>query len=171
MKKEKLYFAAFKGKSFISRAIRKLTRGEYSHIAFYDKEYNRLIEQWPHNGNMLQAWMDYSDFSKHSPETEYEVWSLKMSITDSQYCKNYYRTEAEKKTAYDFSGIAAFLFKGNDSKDKTFCSEASIIPIARILGWDRLKPEIVDPSYFINLIQAAGGQLEGSFVTQSKKED
>lgn len=158
MKTRKLEFAAFKGVSLLSNMIRMHTRGDYSHIGIVDGD--RLIEQWPHGASIWDSWMDYSDWDNHTKGTPYEIWSLELPVTDYEYCMNYYQVEAERKTPYDFRGILGFITKGNDNPDKTFCSEAAIIPLVKIMGWDRTDPATVDPSRFVSILQAAGGALE-----------
>ena len=162
---KKLKYAAFKGRSIFSDAINFYTRGEYSHIAINDWANDRLIEQWPHDGGFIRSWMDYSSFDKHEPGTEYEIWTLEVPNFVYDYCMTYYYDEADKKTAYDWKGIWNFVFKGDDDKHKTFCSEAAVIPLCKSLNWNKIDPASVHPSFFVYLLQAAGGYPEHSGIT------
>ena len=155
-----LMFVAFKGKSVISKTIRWFTRSmDYSHIAVMLPD-GKLVEAWNHAGGFKQ-WVDYSAIEIHTPKTHYEVWSLEVPEGVHDFCLNYYNHHAQAKTPYDYKGIIGFISKGkkHENKNKLFCSELAISPVAHGLGWDRITPAHIDPETFIDIIQAAGGRL------------
>ena len=154
-------YVQFQGVSRMSNIIKKWTRDKDSHSAVVDREVDNdkiLIEQWPHDGG-IKSWMDYNNFSGHTPGTPYEIWSFKVSREDYAWIMNYYRESAKKHKPYDWSGIMAFGLKGSDDPYKTFCSEEMITPLSIRMGWDRIKPEVVHPGYFRNILQSAGAKL------------
>jgi len=150
-------FYAFKGKSFISRLIKFWTRGPYSHIAV--EVDGQLIEAWKFKDGL--HW-DYSSLSNHTPGTPYEVWVYDgLTPEQERYCKQFWTFLADIKAGYDFKGILGFVFKKvKDEQSKFFCSEGAIWPITKVKNWDRVRPYRVDPTRFVEIIQAAGAKLE-----------
>jgi len=156
-----LEYVQFQGISPVSKIIQRITRDIDSHSAVIDRERmgtKQLIEQWPHAGG-IKAWMDYNDYSGHEVGTPYEIWSLEVKPSIYYYCMEHYRKAAEMKQEYDWAGIIGFITGGSGSPDKTYCSEIMITPLAYVNGWDRIKPEVVHPGYFRNLIQAHGAKV------------
>lgn len=161
-----LQYVQFQGKSWISRIIQRWTRDPDSHSAVLDpaRPDKPMIKQWPHSGN-IKSWMDYSNFSNHTPGTPYQIWELAVSRKVYDEVMRFYRQSARAKREYDWSGIMAFLLKSRYSKNKTFCSEEMVTPLAQRLGWDRINPAVVHPGYFRNLLQAAGAVMVRQGVT------
>ena len=155
-----LKFEVFRGKSWVSKAIRYFTRSRYySHTAVMLPD-NRLIEAWNHNGGMKQ-WTDYSAIEKHTPGTKYEIWKLPVTQEVYDHCMSFYIHHAEVKTPYDYAGIIGFVLKKTvrQNKKKLFCSELSMGPLCNSMGWDKIEPSHISPENFIDIIQAAGGSV------------
>jgi len=155
-----LEYVQFQGIGFVSRIIQKFTRDNDSHSAVMDRERmsdKQLIEQWPHDGG-VKSWMDYSDYSGHTPGTPYSIWSLVVSPECYDFVMNFYRESAAKRKEYDWGGILNFGLKGSDNPDKTFCSEEMVTPLCAFMGWDQINPAVVSPGIFRMLLQAAGAQ-------------
>lgn len=179
----KLRWAAFKGKSLISKAIRFYTRStDYSHIAVVNspldttqlldvvtlnKKHQFLIEAWNHSGNPFKQWIDFSGFDAHSTRTEYEIWELEVNDEIYTACMRAWREMAKEKVKYDWASIIGFVLKTKKdvNSGKMMCSEMSITPIAYWKNWLKIRPHKVHPDYFICLIQAAGGQMVKVGVT------
>lgn len=151
-------FVAFKGKSFVSKAIRFVTRSKnYSHIAYLDLD-STLIECWPTKTNPFQHWTK-SSFENHKPGTKFEVWEFELSGLNQQLINRSFLELVSSKTKYNWLGCLAFVFKflAAERSDRLFCSEGCIRPIVKFLHWDRVVPSHVSPQNFIELIQAMGG--------------
>jgi hypothetical protein len=165
--------AQFFGISPVSKVIQRQT-GPYSHTAiFVDQDGKDLIqqltgkdpagidllEQWPHEG-LIESWMDYSSFDKHTKRTPYEIWGLEISNLDWAYCMSRYIKSCEDRRPYDWAGIMNFRLKSiKEDPDRTFCSEEYITPVVEILKWDSVEPHTVHPTMSVNLTQAAGGRI------------
>ncbi len=165
--KRHLEYVQFQGISWMSRIIQGFTRDSDSHSAVIDRQAPTekiLIEQWPHKGGAT-AWMGYNTFENgHTPGTPYYIWSLAVSPQDYDFVMDYYRRSAEEKKPYDWAGIIAFALKGEGSADKTFCSEEMVTPLTlRLKNWEWVKPVVVHPGYFRNLLIAAGATHTGPF--------
>jgi len=164
-----LEYVQFKGISRMSKIIRKFTRDDDSHSAVLDLEATDekiLIEQWPHKGG-LKSWMDYNYFDGrggHTKGTTYKVWGLDVSEKHYNYIMGFYRASAAAKKSYDWGGIFAFGLKGSGDPKETFCSEEMVTPLVLAFGWDHIKPEVVHPGYFRNLLQAAGAKILASGI-------
>ena len=158
-------FVAFKGKSFVSKVIRFVTRSkDYSHIAYLSKN-NQLIECWPTKTNPFQHWM-VSNFGNHKLGTEYEVWRLHTGEFSNKI-NNYFFSIVDSKTKYNWIGCLAFVVKFINSirHGRLFCSEGCITPIVKFLDWNRVIPSHVSPQDFIELIQARGAKCIKREVT------
>lgn len=162
-----LKFVAFKGKSWVSKCIRYFTRSpQYSHIAILVPGMkNTLIEAWNHEGGMKQ-WTDFSAIRKHTPGTQYEIWTLEVSEDVFKHCVNYYAHHAQQKTPYDYMGIIGFILKKTvkQNKKKLFCSELAITPLVEAKLWHKIIPSNTDPDRFVGIIQAAGAYLTKGVV-------
>jgi len=163
---KELKFVAFRGKSWVSKAIRYFTRSkDYSHIAILMEEQKGiLIEAWTHGG--LTQWTDYSSIDKHTPGTKYEIWTLEVPDDVYEHCMNYYKHHAEQKTRYYYAGILGFIFKKSvkQNKNKLFCNEEAITPLCEAMPWAKIVPSNTNPETFIYIIQAAGGYFRAGTV-------
>ncbi len=163
-----LHFVGFYGKSFTSSLIRYFTRSRtYSHIAILITDKGQLIEAWPHKGGWKQ-WTDYSDIYKHTPGTKYEIWGLEVEDTAYDKCMKFYREQADNQVTYDYAGVISFLFKKTvkENPDRFFCSELAVYPLCDVFEWKTIKPHLVSPRDFINIIEASGGvKLENGCVS------
>lgn len=107
----------FKGKSFISRAIRFQTRSIYSHVAV-ELDDSSIIEAW-HVGGVV-----HRKFGEgHSKGTEVDVFKIKLPDSyPSTLIENFLIKQVGKK--YDFKSVARFVSRRSvEADDKWFCSE------------------------------------------------
>ena len=155
-------YVQFQGISFTSEIIKKFTGGNDSHSAVLDREApdptKPLIEQWPHNGG-IKAWMGYSEWESHSKGTPCQVWSLKVPADDYDWIMGQYRSAAERREEYDWSGIISFFGIGKEDPNKTFCSEIMFKYLAERKGWSRTDPSKVHPSKFGDILEMIGAKL------------
>ena len=154
-----LNFVAFKGKSWVSKAIRYFTRSkDYSHIAVLLDDCN-LIEAW--KGRTHRSF-----FSEHTKDTIYEIWSLGVPDNVHYHCMKYYQHPATVQTPYDYFGIAGFILKKTvkQSKKRLFCSELAMTPLSSAMCWGKIVPSHISPESFVDIIQAAGGHFKRGVI-------
>jgi hypothetical protein len=122
----KLYFIGYKGRGIISRLIRFVTRGNYSHVGQIISE-----DPKPKNSHLkeLSAYEKIGEVGVTSPEshknnTPYDVFSVKVS--KPQYDAFLLAKGNIVGQKYDYGGILDFLFDTSlfNNKNKWFCSEA-----------------------------------------------
>ena len=109
---------AYKGKSWISKAIRWQTRSPYSHIAvqLYD---GSVIEAW-HVGGVRHI---ADPFEGHSPGTEIDVYGIKLSEPLNEIAVEQFLLDQVGKK-YDFKSVARFVTRRDvELDDAWFCSE------------------------------------------------
>lgn len=164
---KELKFVAFHGKSFISKCIRYFTRSRlYSHIAVLLSDNGDLIEAWEQSG--MKACVDWSNINKHTDGTKYEVWGLEVDDFVYESCMQFYSNNARRRTGYDYKGVIGFIFKKavKENPNKFFCSEFCIYPLCISKKWTTIKPHLVSPRDFVNIIEASGGRLiDNGFVS------
>jgi len=129
----KLYFVAFKGLSWTSRLQEFFLRSEYSHVAY---EVRRglpgLVEAWHIAGKLRWG---FSDYSRHTKGTPYEVWELDVSDSTYQAVHDDHLFMARNQVAYDYWGVASFVLKiTKDDPNKLFCSEGCIRKLGSAKG-------------------------------------
>ena len=109
---------AFKGKSWVSRAIRWQTRSIYSHIAVQLGD-GTVIEAWSKGGVVHRE----SFRDGHTPGTKVDVFTINpISNFDEQAAKDYLLAQIGKK--YDFGSVLRFLSRRKSkANNKFFCSE------------------------------------------------
>lgn len=177
------YVAQFKGRSLASKAIKYQTADgdddAYSHSAWYldaetkseliailglnkylelDIAKKLFMEQWPHGDSFMDAWFDFSDYSVHTPGTEYDIWELSFSVEEYEGILK--RLIDAHMTPYDWRGILHFRIKAvKEDPEKTFCSEQLLKCIAEEKGWDQVKAFNYDPNLLTGAIQMMGGKL------------
>lgn len=152
-------YVAFRGKSWISKLIRFVTRSKkYSHIGFLSAN-GELIECWPSRKNPFQRWC-FSSFDNHRKGTSYEIWELAVPNETVFWIEEFFHDTARTGVMYDWLGVVGFVFKlVRDSSDRLFCSEGCMTPLVKYLGWDNINPSHVSPQDFIEIIQAAGARM------------
>lgn len=103
----------FKGRGFISAAIRWQTRSEYSHAAFL-LPCGRILEAWQGSGvriKWISDWCDVDVFGVHDMTPE--QWAVAISFARAQIGKK-----------YDYRGVFRFLSRRKvPADDRWFCSE------------------------------------------------
>ena len=124
----------YKGKSWISKAIRWQTFGPYSHAAWWLRD-GTVVEAW-HKGGVQHV---DSPATLHSPGTEIDVFSIKGISLDDEWCIEQHLKE-EIGAGYDFAPVLrGFTLRLNrDNPDKWFCSEL-VFSKVRKQGIDLLR--------------------------------
>ena len=122
-----IHIALYKGKSWISCAIRWISWGTYSHSAIVLPEEGGIIyESW--DGVGVRCGKSISD--GHTPGTIVDIFSLQVS--PEQYDKIIAALKSQLGKKYDYCGALRFvpffrLFMGNKPSEKErgdwFCSE------------------------------------------------
>jgi len=127
-----MIIAAYKGKSWISKAIQWQTRGEYSHVAVQTRK--GIIEAW-HSPSKVRVIRDWGD--GHSKGTEVDLFIVYCSPMQEQIITEFLLGEVGKK--YDFVGVLRFMSRRNkNNPDRWFCSELVFAAFAAA-GVDLLK--------------------------------
>jgi hypothetical protein len=134
-KKIKTYVLASKGKSFVSRLIRKFQQGfPYTHIAYVlepDKENPLVIEAWhqPYRFTFKPPFLtgggvyQYYFAPNHTPGTEFTIFSIEVTPEQKEKIENFL-IEQLGRSKYDFKGILGFAtFSDYQNPNKWFCSE------------------------------------------------
>jgi uncharacterized protein YycO len=112
-------FACYKGRSRISRAIRFLTRSEYSHIGLLLDD-GRLVEAWDGAGVRITA--NLSD--AHTPGTEVDVFGFAQPLTPAEGAGMRDFLFAQVGQPYDWRGVFRFVTRRNPGAESDwFCSE------------------------------------------------
>jgi len=111
-----LKILAFKGRSWVSKAIRFQTRSEFSHIGIQLDD-GTIIEAW-HKGGVQHV---ATASVLHTPGTEVHVYRIDADLNNAK-AERFLLAQVGKK--YDFKSIARFLSRRDSSADdKYFCSE------------------------------------------------
>jgi hypothetical protein len=159
----KAYVLASKGKSFVSRLIKKYQRGfPYTHIAYVldiSDKYNPLvIEAWhlPMKPSIRFPFVKgggvyrYKFSQQHTPDTEFTIFSI--DVTDEQKSKIEEFLFKQLGKEYDFKGIFGFAsYSDIQDKDKWFCSELVFAAFknAGIELLRQIEPYKVSPRLFL----------------------
>lgn len=111
--------AFYRGRSFISRLIRWVTWGKYSHVAVILDD-GRILEAW-HEPNGVR-WIEHLG-EGHQPGTLVDVFTvppLRVPLASM------FAAEQMIGARYDFLGILGFAFRRRlHVRGKWFCSEAA----------------------------------------------
>jgi len=160
--KDKVYFAAFKGKSFISKLIKFWTRSEYSHIAYLeDINDTYLIEAWKFEDG---TYWGFSSFQNHTKGTPVEIWEKEVTSKEKEIVRNVMVKFATNKVPYDWKGIFGFVLKCKDDKNKYFCSEGCAYALKEAGIWNKdLNISVIHPGYFVQLMLVSNFKKVKSF--------
>jgi len=133
--------ALYKGKSWVSKAIRWFTRGDYSHAAFRFDSHSaevghKLQGQCPFSklhlfgeGCVVEAWQggvknSISIDSLHTPGTPVDIFSLVDPLSDDQEARILRALDTQIGDPYSYLNIIRFLTrKPGDEDGSWFCSE------------------------------------------------
>lgn len=113
-------FACYQGTSWVSKAIRFLTRSQYSHVAVILRD-TSVIEAW-HEGKGVRIVRNLSE--QHTPGTVVDVYAFIDPLTQDQEraAEDFLRHQIGKK--YDFRAVFRFVTKKRSKRDnRWFCSE------------------------------------------------
>ena len=110
--------AAYKGKSWVSKAIKWQTWGNYSHIGIILPD-GKIVEAWQGTNN-VRIINHLGD--GHAKGTEVDIYHVPM--TDEQEHKFTQEALSCVGKKYDYWGIVGFLARKHYANDdKFFCSE------------------------------------------------
>lgn len=111
--------AIYKGKSYISRAIRFFNFSEYSHVAWIDDD-SSVIEAW-HRGGVTHV-QSISD--NHTPGTPVRIYSVIGETPEIRHDVNIF-LRAQVGLGYDYLAILGFIVRSNrlHRRNRWFCSE------------------------------------------------
>jgi len=112
-----MIIAAYRGKSWISKAICWQTRGVYSHVAISTRK--GIVEAWhsPAKVRVINSWSE-----GHEPGTEVDLFIVYCTAYQEKIITDFLLDQVGKK--YDFVGVMRFMSRRNkDNPDKWFCSE------------------------------------------------
>ena len=109
---------AYHGTGLIGAAIRRQTRGKYSHVAWCGMN-GDVIEAW-HIGGVLHS---DNPFVLHGLDAKFDVYSVRC-LTGIQTLHTWQFLLSQVGKGYDFAGIVRFLSGVNRNNwDRWFCSE------------------------------------------------
>ena len=135
--------AQYKGKSFVSRLIKFITWGQYSHTAIILGD-GRIVEAWQ-GSNSVRVIPSLSD--GHKPGTHIDVYKITMGRRQEILFTNFVLAQVGKK--YDLWGILGFLWRKDLQRSESwFCSElfAAGCKAADIRLLNNREPSQVSPS-------------------------
>jgi uncharacterized protein YycO len=135
--------AQYKGKSWISRAIKFVTWGQYSHTAIILGN-GSIVEAWQ-GSNSVRVIKHISD--GHKPGTPVDIYSVRMGAEQERVFREFIASQIGKK--YDFWGIAGFLRRKDLQRGESwFCSElfAAGCEKAGVKLLNNVRPSQVSPS-------------------------
>jgi len=122
---------AYKGLSWVSKAIRWQTRSDYSHIAI-ELDDGSVIEAW-HVGGVAH---NQSFRTVHTKGTPVDAFAILEKIDENEALA-FLLDQVGKK--YDFGSIARFMTRRDEPHDeKWFCSELAMAGVSKG-GVDLLK--------------------------------
>lgn len=122
---------AYKGKSWISKAIRWQTRSDYSHIGIELSD-GTVVEAW-HVGGVSN---NENFKTVHTKGTKVDVFEI-IGDFDESAARAYAMSRVGNK--YDFTSIWRFMSRRDEPADnKDFCSELGML-ISSAGGIDLLK--------------------------------
>ena len=137
--------AQYKGKSWVSKIIKAVTRGEYSHTAIMLAD-DEIIEAWQ-GCNRVRVIKNISD--GHKAGTPVDIYAIPMTMSEEVIFRR--RVRGKVGTKYDYMGLMAFLFNRArwDRKGKVFCSElfySAYRHVSPRMFTDTVEPWQVSPS-------------------------
>ncbi len=134
--------AQYKGVSFTSNMIKRVTRGEYSHTAIMLED-DRIVEAWQ-GCNKVRIINELSD--GHKPGTEVDIYLVDMGSKQEENFRAFVELQIGKK--YDYMGLVGFYFNsGIHNESKWFCSElfAAACRYAGVALLNNMDPYQVSP--------------------------
>jgi uncharacterized protein YycO len=115
----------YRGVSWLSKAIKLFTWGDYSHTALLNTETGEIIEAW-HPGGVRLVTLEKH---QHTPGTVVDVYDILPTLNHPALWED---LKAEIGRGYDFGGIFGFMARVHSEKEvKWFCSELAARKLAR----------------------------------------
>lgn len=141
--------ALYKGHSFISRCIKWISRGEYSHAALVDAQTGETWEAWHNPGHFRKL---PTPWTMHSPGTEIDFFTVEgMTPEKAHIIRGICETWATLGVRYDYLGVLRFITRRKRRTpidSELFCSEADSLALLwadlPILNAD---PSLISPSH------------------------
>jgi hypothetical protein len=134
-----MQIALYRGTSFVSRAIRFITRSSYSHAAFLLDKRSEAVHEYAspwissleHQkcGSVVEAWEggvknSPSIDTLHSPGTRVDVFAFDPPLTGWQETKLLYLLGGDIGRPYDYLDVLRFISRRRGTPGKhVFCSE------------------------------------------------
>ncbi len=110
--------AQYKGSSIISRVIKFISWGAYSHTGIILGD-GLIVEAWQ-GSNSVRVIKSLSD--GHKPGTPVDIYSVRMGVEQERLFTEYVEAQIGKK--YDYWGIWGFLRRKDLQRGESwFCSE------------------------------------------------
>jgi uncharacterized protein YycO len=111
--------ALYRGKSWISRAIRLFNWSDYSHVAWLDERAGGVYEAWPYHVRRVA-----NLGTQHTPGTVIDLFSTCATRDQLDVVRAFLTSQIGKP--YDFRGVINFLRRRDQSpasQARWFCSE------------------------------------------------
>ncbi len=137
-----MIIAAYRGTSWVSKAIRWQTRGVYSHVAVVLPG-GAIVEAW-HKPARVRIINSLAQ--GHTPGTCIDLFEVQTTPRQEEIIIHFLRSQVGKR--YDFMGVARFITRRNkDNSEKWFCSELAFAAfrVAGIYLLKRIKAHQVHP--------------------------
>jgi len=135
--------AQYKGKSWVSKAIKFVTRGQYSHTAIMLAD-DCIVEAWE-GSNSVRVITSLAD--GHKLGTPVDIYSVRMGAEQERVFREFVIAQVDKK--YDYWGIFGFLRRKDLQRGESwFCSElfAAGCEKAGVTLLKNVRPSQVSPS-------------------------
>ena len=135
--------AQYKGKSWVSKAIKFVTRGQYSHTAIMLAD-DCIVEAWE-GSNSVRVIESLAE--GHKPGTPVDIYSVRMGSEQERVFREFVLAQVGKK--YDYWGIFGFLRRKDLQRGESwFCSElfAAGCEKAGVTLLKNVRPSQVSPS-------------------------
>lgn len=149
----RIYIAAYRGKSLLSRLIEWRTWGDVSHVALADLDRDMIVEAWQPEVRMVRSLSE-----GHTAGTVVELYAI-PSATDAQLETMFDLAATQVGKPYDYRGVLNFMSRrSRDEEPDTvdgygriqawFCSRL-VVAYARVAGLQLFAPWVptwkIDP--------------------------
>jgi len=122
MNTERLYIALYKGKSWLSWAIKRFSWSCYSHASLVLMDGDvvvSIIEAW--NKGVVET---HSFRENHTPGTKIDLYEFRKPLTEADRKCIMAAAKDQLGKPYDWCGVFSFLFRRRMQKEGSwFCSE------------------------------------------------
>lgn len=130
MTKPGILVALYKGHSLMSRIIKWVSRGDYSHAALVDAQTGETWEAWHNPGHFRKL---PTPWTMHSPGTEIDFFEVEgMTAEKAHIIRGICETWATLGVRYDYLGVLRFITRRKRRtpiESELFCSEAAALAL------------------------------------------